>query len=92
MERNFCDKCGKEIFKNRFSNKLNRVCFIKDSYKSCEEYTEADVKTFELCNNCFNLCFNFIKNINDEWEYMSRMTDSIRNNTIIDSKHVVDDY
>lgn len=89
MERNFCDKCGKEIFKNRFSNKLNRVCFIKDSYRSDEPYKEDEVKTFELCDNCFNFCFNFIKNINDEGEYMFRMTDSIRNNTIIDSKYVV---
>ena len=90
MERNFCDKCGKEIFRNKFSNKLNRVCFLRDSYKSGEEYTEAEVKTFELCDNCYNTCLNFIKNINDEGEYMFRMTDSIRNNTVINSRHAVD--
>lgn len=91
MERNFCDKCGKEIFKNRFSNKLNRVCFIKDSYRSGDEYKEDEVQTFELCDICYNLCFDFIKNCN-EGDYMSRMIYSIRNNTIIDSKHIVDDY
>lgn len=80
MERNFCDKCGKEIFRSSISGKFNRVCFMKNSFQVDKPYKEDELITFDLCDYCYNRCFESLNRIDSEGEFVSRMVDSIRSN------------
>lgn len=79
MQRNFCDKCGKEIFRNSTSGKFNRVCFMKDSFQADKPYKEDELMIFELCNCCYNRYFESLNRIDNEGEFVTRMIGSIRN-------------
>ena len=82
MQRNFCDKCGKEIFRNSISGKFNRVCFIKDSFQADKPYKEDELVTFDLCDYCYNRYFESLNNIGSEGEFVTRMVDSVRSNCL----------
>ena len=80
MQRNFCDKCGKEIFRNSISGKFNRVCFIKDSFQADKLYKEDELVTFDLCDYCYNRYFDSLNKIDSEGEFVTRMIDSVKSN------------
>lgn len=80
MQRNFCDKCGKEIFRNSITGKFNRVCFMKDSFQADKPYKEDELVTFDLCDYCYNRYFELLNKIDSEGEFVTRMTNSIRSN------------
>jgi hypothetical protein len=80
MERHFCDKCGKIIYRNNISGNFNKVCFMKDSFQVNKPYKEDEFISFELCDYCYNTYFDLLNKISSEGEFVSRMTDSIRSN------------